>query len=338
MLRLKRFLPVLLLGAGMLLVWHGTSLYTQELAKRLILKDGTYQLATKWEVSGDRVHYYSAEREEWEDVPNSMVDWAATDKWEKDRAAGLPTAGAAELDKELEAERKAEEAKNPQVAPGLRLPDEGGVVLLDTYQGQPQLNALQQSGGTVNKNMKGNILRATINPIASAKQTIEVPGQHAKIQAHATLPTVYVNVQQMDELDQGDHIRPDDQPQKPQSAQLPQEPWDRFRIVRMQAKGDKRIAGDIKIAVYGKVSQDVKIVPTTSEQISGGWVKVTPTAPLTAGEYAVVEMLGKEGMNLAVWDFGVNPAAPANASAWKPDSATAKSQRADKAKELEKRQ
>src|SRR5438477_11258919 len=177
------------------------TLHAQDLAKRLILKDGTYQLATKWEVHGDRVRYYSAEREEWEDVPNSLVDWTATDKWEKDRATGVPTPEAAALDKELEAERKAEEAKNPLVAPGLRLPDDGGVVLLDTYQGQPQLDALQQSGGTVNKNVKSNILRATINPIASAKQTIEVPGLHAKIQAHATLPTVYVNVQQMDELD-----------------------------------------------------------------------------------------------------------------------------------------
>jgi hypothetical protein len=285
----------------------------QELAKRLILKDGSYQLVTKYEVKGDRVRYFSAERSEWEEVPKDMVDWAATEQFEKDRAAGKPAPEAAEIDKELEAERQAEELKTPQVAPGLRLPEEGGLMLLDTFQGQPELVELQQQGGEVKKNMAGNILRATINPIASSKQSIEIAGTHAKIQAHATLPSIYVNVEQQDS--KVENASPQN-PQVPQQqAQEPDQPWDRFHIVRAEIKGAKRVVGNIKIAVYGKVSQEQKLVPTTSEQLTGGWVKVTPTEPLTPGEYAVVELLGKEGMNLYVWDFGVNPAAPANANA-----------------------
>src|SRR5712692_6748226 len=322
MRQLHRLLTALLMGA-MICVLLSSFVQAQQLAKRLILKDGSYQLATKWEAKGDRVRYLSAERGEWEEVPNSLVDWAATDKYEKERIAGAPVPEAVELDKELEAERQADEAKSPHVAPGLRLPDEGGVILLDTFESQPQLVELQQSGGAIKKNVKGNILRAAINPIASAKQTIELQGLHAKIQSHATLPAIYVNVEQQDASAQG--------------PQQPELPWDRFRIVRMQAKQDKRIVGDIKIAVYGKVSQEQKLVPTTAAKLTGGWVKVTPTNALTPGEYAVVEMLGKDGMNLYVWDFGVNPSAPANAMAWKPDP-SATTPPPDKPKELEKRQ
>src|SRR5437899_1444186 len=190
-MRELRYLLIASLLLGLVSMFPSAS--AQQLAKRLILKDGSYQLSTQWEVKGDRVRYFSAERGEWEEVPKSMVDWAATDKYEKDRASGKPAPEAAELDKELEAERQAEEAKTPHVAPGLQLPDSGGVVLLDTFQNQPQLDELPQTGGELKKNMKGNILRAAINPIASAKQTIELPGPHAKIQAHVTLPAIYVN-------------------------------------------------------------------------------------------------------------------------------------------------
>ena len=297
----------------------------QQLSKRLILKDGSYQLATKWEVKGERVRYYSAERDDWEEVPKSMVDWDATEKFEKDRAAGKPAPEAVELDKELEAERQADEAKSPHVAPGLRLPDKGGVVLLDTYQTQPQLVELEQSSGAVNKNTKGNILRAAVNPIASSKQSIEIPGLHAKIQSHTSRPSIYLNVASQE-------LGDTEMPKSPG----PELPWDRFRIVRAQEKQGERVVGDIKIAVYGKVSQEQKFVPTNSEQLTGGWVKLTPTEDLTSGEYAVVEILGKEGMNLYVWDFGVSPSAPANATAWKPD-ASATNQQADKPKDLDKR-
>jgi hypothetical protein len=279
-------------------------------------------------VKGDRVRYLSAERNEWEEVPNSLVDWNATDQYEKDRAAGRPSPEAVALDKELEAERQADEARSPHVAPGLRLPDDGGIVLLDNFQSQPQLVELQQSSGELNKNRKENLLRATINPIASAKQIIELPGLHASVQAHATVPSIYINMGQQDALAKATQIA-----EKSKEQELP---WDRFRIVHLQTKQDKRIVGDIKIAIYGKVSQQQKLVPTTATKLTGGWVKVTPSADLEAGEYAVIELLGKDGMNLYVWDFGVNPAAGPNATAGKPD-ASASNPQPEKPKELEKR-
>jgi hypothetical protein len=280
-------------------------------ARRLILKDGSYQSVTKYEIHGERVRYFSAERGEWEEVPKSMIDWDATEKFEQGRQQGKLAPEAVELDKELEAERKAEQARSPQVAPGLRLPDEGGIFLLDTFENQPQLSELQQSGGDLDKNTKTNILRAVINPLAGAKQTIELPGAHAKIQSHTTVPSLYINI--------------DSNEGAPATAQAagesaPLASIERFKIIRVDVKGGKRIAGAVKIAVTGKMKSDERFVTTTATAMTGGWVKLTPADPLAAGEYAVAELLGKEGINLYVWDFGVNPAAPANPFTWKPDA------------------
>src|ERR1700757_1945550 len=82
----------------------------QDTTRRLILKDGSYQTVTKYEVKGGRVRYYSSEREEWEELPNSLVDWPATEKFEKDRTSSPE---AVQLDKELEHESELAEAALP---------------------------------------------------------------------------------------------------------------------------------------------------------------------------------------------------------------------------------
>ncbi len=256
---MAHFKPIL---CGFLLlcgVLDASRLEAQAITKRLILKDGSYQLATKWEVNDDRVRYFSSERNEWEEIPISLIDWSATNQYEQDRTAGKMSREAVELDKELQAAREDEELKSPQVAPGLRLPSEGGVYALDTYLAQPQLLPLDQTGGEVNHHKAHNVLRGVINPVGGSKHTIELPGPTSKIQVHAVLPAIYINLDASGEEDES------------KTTELP---WDRFRIVRTQVKG---------------------------------------------GEYAVAEMLGKQGMNSYVWDFGIHPDAPANLAVIKPD-------------------
>ncbi|MGA8539641.1 MAG: hypothetical protein WB566_09080, partial [Terriglobales bacterium] len=212
-------------------------------ARRLILKDGSYQSVTKYEVHGDRVRYFSAERGEWEEVPNSLIDWDATGKFEQGRELNKAAPEAVELDKELESERKAEQARSPEVAPGLRLPDEGGIFLLETYKNQPQLVELQQSGADVEKNTKSNILRAAINPLAGAKQTVELPGPHAKVQSHTTVPSLYINIDSNTDtnfpsasLQKKGASAPANVPIATEEP-LPLAPTERFKIVRIELKG-----------------------------------------------------------------------------------------------------
>jgi len=306
----------------------------QDLARRLILKDGSYQLVTKYEIKGDRVRYKSAERDDWEELPSSLVDWPATEKYEKDRAnSAIPEASA--IDKETDADRAAELSHLPQVAPGLRLPDDSGIFLLDNFQGQPQLVELQQSEGDINRDTKANILRGVI-PAAGAKQTVELEGEHAVVHAHVAVPSIYINVN--DEPDAAppsgqtasaqqsqpslDAPRPEQRGSERQGPQQPEQPivpFDRFRIVHTKVKNGKRIVGDFKRAPNGKITQDQNFVKTTIDRVRGGWLKLTPTENLAPGEYALIEMKGNEGMNLYVWDFGVNPTGPANANPWKPD-------------------
>jgi len=175
---------------------------------RLILKDGTYQIVRKYEVVGDRVRYISVERSgEWEELPNDLVDWEATRKWERDHTqpAAEDTSEAMKeaesIDKEEAAERGEQAARMPEVAKGLELPDEDSVFALDTYQGTPELVELPPNDLAMDAKTHHGL--SSLNPMAGARASIELPGAHAKVHLHVNDPSIYLS---LNVTDQAEHV------------------------------------------------------------------------------------------------------------------------------------
>ena len=117
---MARWIKRISLLAAMLIALACTHAWSQQNPKRLIMKDGTYQAATKWEVVGQRVRYYSAERYDWEEIPNDMVDWPATDKYNNERAGQRD-----ETIKEIAKADEADEREAPLIVPGLAAAEHG---------------------------------------------------------------------------------------------------------------------------------------------------------------------------------------------------------------------
>jgi hypothetical protein len=286
---------------------------------RLILKDGTYQIVRKYEIVGDRVRYLSLERGgDWEELPESLVDWVATRKWERDHAEEIAASEdpspamkeAEDIDKEAAAERAEEAARMPEVAKGLELPDQDSVFALDTYQGTPALVELQPNELAVDAKTHHGI--STLNPLAGQKASIELPGAHAKVHLHVNDPAIYISLNATDNAEKVlshaltvDTKGAKDIANGKHGAHSPQSG---FAIVKVDERKAVRIVGAIHISPTGNVTQSEDTIPMKVEVMPGKhWLKLTPTDTLAIGEYALVEILSPSDISQVVWDFTVNP-------------------------------
>jgi hypothetical protein len=283
---------------------------------RLILKDGTYQLVRKYEVVGDRVRYISIERSgEWEELPENLVDWDATRKWERDHATQAEEASpamkeASDIDKEEAAERQESISRRPEVAKGLELPDEDGVFALDTFQGTPEL--VEMLPAELNANTKSKHGLNTLNPMAGAKASLELDGAHAKVHFHVNDPVIYLSLNARDDAEQvvshAMTVNTGGAKEVASRKHGAHSAASGFAIVRVDERRAIRVVGAIHMSPGGTVTQDENVVPTKVEVLPGKhWLKITPTQQLTIGEYAVVEILSASDINQSVWDFRVDP-------------------------------
>src|SRR6266581_6110174 len=121
-------------------------------AKKLVLKDGSFQMVRDYQRQGERVRYMSAERGDWEEIPAAMVDWEATS-----RAAAQEKSEQDALAKKIHAQEQAQKIETVmdvdaslQVAPGVFLPPGEGMFLIDGKSVKP----LEQVGSEIKTDKK----------------------------------------------------------------------------------------------------------------------------------------------------------------------------------------
>ena len=296
---------------------------------RLILKDGTYQLVLSYQVVGNVVHYRSAEREgQEEDIPLALVDLPATEKWKKDHEPGAREAQESQpavISPELAKEEAARAALTPEIAPDLHLPEEDSVLALDTFRGSPELVPMPQSASDLNKETAHAVQKGTINPASAPHRITDIPRERSDIQLHVPDPVFYVRVNGGNPGDavytSGGTFTVDTHGASGRATPSGGDPNNGYVIERVDPRQDLRIVDSMRIALLGTGRPQRDIVETRAEILPGGhWMKLTPLQPLDFGEYALIEVLGPNAVNLDVWDFGVHSDAPENIEAIHPEA------------------
>jgi hypothetical protein len=298
---------------------------------RLILKDGSYQIVMSYTVKGKIVSYVSAERGEVEELPNDLVDWDATHKWERDHppadeaGASDRPAPAPAIDPELLKEEADRRSLTPEVAPNLNLPDQASVVALDYFHGVPELVPLLQTDGDLNRTTSHNILKLSVNPRSAQHQIVQLKGVEAAVQMHVDQPVIYLRVGDDSGISRGGtplvvdtHGAGNAPGAKPASSGG--SPDSGYVMVRADVRTDARVLASFNIGMLGGQKTQEDVVETTTELLPGGqWMKVTPKKPLDFGEYALMEVISDKEINMGVWDFGVHPVAAENRDVIKPE-------------------
>ncbi len=271
--------------------------------KKLVLKDGSFQLVRDYQRNGERVRYLSAERGEWEEIPAAMVDWEATAK-----AAAAEKAEEDALAKNLHAQEQAQRIETMmdvdaslQVAPGVFLPPGEGMFLIDGKSVKP----LEQVGSQIKKDKK-QFLKQVLSPIpiVPSKQNVQIPGSRASIRVTNEQAEFYLR-----------EAPPDPDRTTPiVKSSRPGESGPEVELVRATVKGNMRQLESIKSFFGQQTEENRNTISIQRWEIAPTVFRFTVSEPLLPGEYALAEIL-PGGLNLFVWDFGVDPAKDAKSTA-----------------------
>jgi hypothetical protein len=196
------------------------------------------------------------------------------------------------------------------IGEGLVLPSRGHVWARDRFNGQPQLFQLKFVPTEIDRHSGSNLLKANLAPfIYKPKESIEVSGAAASVRLHDQSASIYVRGYEASSEDAA-----------PSSATSTRSD---LALVRVESKKDRRIISTIAFTqLTGKAARNYLTVAFTIEKVGNtDWRKITPRDPLPPGEYALLCMpRGQDLLPAEIFDFAIDPKAPANLDAVTPSS------------------
>ncbi len=267
--------------------------------KKLLLKDGTYQVIREYQRDGERVRYYSLERGDWEEVPASMVDWDATAKAESDEEKNA-AAQVEKIHKQEEAKRMdnvADIAASLPVGKGAFLPDAEGMYVVEAEK----VLVMDQVGSQL-KTDKMRTLAQILSPVplVPGKKTIELPGTHAKLRIQASNPEFYLR-------------EPPPDPERESTIQKSKRASDAgpdVELIRAKVTRNGRQLESISVLFGQEMSSQKNAISIQRWEVAPSVYRFTLSQALPPGEYILAQVM-EEGLDLFVWEFGVDaPAAP----------------------------
>jgi hypothetical protein len=264
--------------------------------KKLVLKDGNFQLVREYERKGDRVRYYSLERASWEEIPAAMVDWDATSKAqaESDKASEALLGKIHAQEEATKIDTVLDVDASLQVAPGVFLPPGEGMFAIEGKSVTP----IAQVGSQL-KTDKKTFLKQVLSPIpiVPGKRNVEIPGAKAKTRINTSGPEFYLREAPPDPEHDSSVVR----------SSRAGESGPEVELVRATVKGNKRQLESIRSLLGHDLSTERKSIAIQRWEVAATVYRFTLGEPLPPGEYALAEIL-PDGMNLYVWDFGVDGA------------------------------
>jgi len=263
---------------------------------RLILTDGTYQMVREYQRNGNRVRYYSAERGAWEELPASMVDWNATAKAEAEMAKES-TALVEKVHKQEEARRMdnvADIDASLQVGEGAFLPSGEGMFLVEGKS----VRILDQAASEVKTDKKRVVTQILVPvPVVPGKQNVVLQGTHAAVRLKTSHPEFYLR-----EAPPGP-----DEVSAIQRNRRANESGPDVELLRVKVGRSNRQLESIKTLFGERIGENVNTISIQRWAVAPNVYRFTLGQSLPPGEYVLAEVLA-DGLNLYVWDFGVDEA------------------------------